>query len=143
MRSRDYEVLVGDRWEMDPRADLRRIKRQQEFIHRMIKKALASSATNPVHLTALARRFSNHPRQRRPLTLLTGPTDVAGTWAQKLLAAEARPILDRMNGKAPLASSDQSPPATARSRPGRPRPRSTRGVAPVPLPRGTVAPPPC
>ena len=166
VRSRDYEVLVGDRWEMDPRADLGRIKRQQEFIRRMIKKALASGVTNPVQLnrligigvkdvkidsalstkdiTAVARRFSNlTPDSVALLTLPTGPTDVAGTSAQKLLADEARPILDRMNGRAPPASSDQSPPATAAAPTGATPTTVDPGVAPVPLPRGTVAPPPC
>lgn len=136
VRSRDYEVLVGGRWQMDPRADLGRIKRQQEFIRRMIKKALSSGLTNPVQLnrligigvkdvkidwtlstkdiTTVARRFSNlTPESVALLTLPTGPADVAGLSVEKLLVAEARPVLDRMNGKAHLGwSPDQGPPTT-------------------------------
>lgn len=154
VRSRNYEVLIDGRWETDPRGDLGRIKRQQEFIRRMMKKALSSGLTNPVQLnrligigvrdvkidaalstkdiTTLARRFSNlDPDTVALLTLPTAPADVGGMSAERLLPAEARPVLDRLTGRAPAPTA----PATTTT--------IDPGVTPVSLPRGTAAPPPC
>ena len=146
VRSRNYEVLTGGTWQTDPRGDLGRIKRQQEFIRRMMKKALSSGLTNPVQLnrligigvkdvkidsalsskdiTALARRFSNlNPDSVALLTLPTAPADIPGVSAEKLLVAESQPILDRINGKAPLT--DTAPEGAA------PTPPTTLGPAAV------------
>lgn len=143
VRSRNYEILIGGTWQTDPRGDLGRIKRQQEFIRRMMKKALSSGITNPVQLnrligigvkdvkiddalsskdiTTLARRFSNvNPDSVALLTLPTAPADIPGVSAEKLLVAESQPILDRINGKAPLTTPE--------------------GVAPVPTTPTTVGP---
>ena len=136
VRSRNYEVLVDGTWQTDPRGDLGRIKRQQEFIRRIMRKALSSGLTNPVQLnrligigvkdvkvdsalstkdiTALARRFSNlDPGSVALWTLPTAPADLPGVSAEQLLAAEARPILDRMSGKAPLSGEPATPTAEA------------------------------
>ena len=137
VRSRNYEVLIDGTWQTDPRGDLGRIKRQQEFIRRMMKKALSSGLTNPVQLnrlvgigvkdvkidsalsskdiTTLARRFSNVDAESVALlTLPTAPAGIPGVWAVKLLPAEARPILDRMNGIPPSADQPDGsePPAS-------------------------------
>jgi len=132
VRSRHYEVLVDGRWQTDPRGDLGRIKRQQEFIRRMMKKALSSGLANPVQLnrlvgigvkdvqidsalstkdiTTLARRFSNlDPDSVALLTLPTAPAGIPGVWAEKVLPGESRPVLDRMNGTKPQ---DAAPPAS-------------------------------
>jgi len=143
VRSRNYEVLTGGTWQTDPRGDLGRIKRQQEFIRRMMKKALSSGLTNPVQLnrligigvkdvkidsalsskdiTTLARRFSNvNPDSVALLTLPTAPADIPGVSAEKLLVAESQPILDRINGKAPLTGADPgaATPVTPSTAPG-------------------------
>ena len=147
VRSRNYEVLIGGTWQTDPRGDLGRIKRQQEFIRRMMKKALSSGLTNPVQLnrligigvkdvkidqslsskdiSTLARRFSNvNPDSVALLTLPTAPADIPGVSAEKLLVAESQPILDRINGKAPLV--DMAPGSAAA-----PAPPTTLGPATV------------
>jgi len=164
VRSRNYEVLVDGRWQTDPRGDLGRIKRQQEFIRRMMKKALSSGLTSPVQLnrligigvqdvkidsalstrdiTTLARRFSDlDPDSVALLTLPTAPADVAGTSTERLQVAEAGPILDRINGRTPVAAA----PAPGPTVPAMPATSTTvdPGVTPVSLPRATAAPPPC
>jgi len=50
-RSRHFEELVGGRWQSDPTGDLGRIQRQQDFIRRMLKKALATR--NPLQINQL------------------------------------------------------------------------------------------
>ena len=51
-RSRYYETKLNGRWVSDPRSDLSRIDRQQDFIRRVIREAV-SSASNPLTLNAL------------------------------------------------------------------------------------------
>ncbi len=123
VRSRNFEILQPDglTWVPDPRADLGRIERQQDFIRRMLKKALSSGITNPLQLnkllgigvrdvtldetlstkdiTTLARRFDNLDANAVALlTLPTSPEDVDGASVLVLREDEAQPYLDRMNG---------------------------------------------
>src|SRR5205823_5718755 len=50
-RSRHFEELEGGRWQSDPTGDLGRIQRQQDFIRRMLRKALATR--NPIKVNNL------------------------------------------------------------------------------------------
>ena len=123
VRSRNFEILQPDglTWVPDPRADLGRIERQQDFIRRMLKKALSSGLTNPLQLnrligigvrdvtldetlstkdiTTLARRFNNlDANSVALLTLPTTPDDVDGASVLRLQEEAAQPYLDRING---------------------------------------------
>jgi LCP family protein required for cell wall assembly len=122
VRSREFEYLVDGVWIPDPRGDLGRIERQQDFIRRMLKKALSSGITNPLQLnrligigvrdvtlddtlstkdiTTLARRFNNlDPDSVALLTLPTSPADIDGKSVLELREEEAKPYLDRINGR--------------------------------------------
>ena len=52
-RSRDYEYYENGRWRSDPTGDLGRISRQQDFIRRVIRRAIDKGARNPVVLNDL------------------------------------------------------------------------------------------
>ena len=121
VRSREFEYLVDGAWIPDPRGDLGRIERQQDFIRRMLKQALSSGLTNPLQLnrligigvrdvtldetlstkdiTTLARRFNDlDPDSVQLLTLPTTPADIDGKSVLELREEEAKPFLDRING---------------------------------------------
>ena len=125
VRSRSMEFLINGTWQADGRGDLGRIERQQDFIRRMMKKALSSGITNPLtlnrlisvgvrdvtfdsalstkDLTALGRRFSSLDPDRVVLrTLPTDPADIDGKSVLKLQTAQAQPMIDLLNGKAPV-----------------------------------------
>jgi LCP family protein required for cell wall assembly len=127
VRSRNMEFLINGTWQYDGRGDLGRIERQQDFIRRMMKKALSSGITNPLtlnrligvgvkdvtfdsalstkDLTALGRRFSSLDPDRVVLrTLPTDPADIDGKAVLKLQTAQAQPMIDLLNGRAPLDS---------------------------------------
>jgi len=125
-RSRHYEEFESGRWQADPSGDLGRIQRQQDFIRRMMKKALATR--NPIKLNQLigigidnvqfdnqmsskdvfrlAKSFrSLNPDAVDMLTLPTNPASVrlGGQNASvlKIKQPEAQPFIDRINGIAP------------------------------------------
>ncbi|MDP1805298.1 MAG: LCP family protein, partial [Acidimicrobiales bacterium] len=125
--SRQMEFLINGTWQADGRGDLGRIERQQDFIRRMMKKALSSGISNPLtlnrligvgvrdvtfdsalstrDLTALGRRFSSLDPDKVVLrTLPTDPADIDGKSVLKLQTAQAQPMIDLLNGKAPLDS---------------------------------------
>ena len=52
-RSRAYEYQVNGRWRTDPTGDLGRISRQQEFIRKVIRRAIDKGARNPAVLNDL------------------------------------------------------------------------------------------
>jgi LCP family protein required for cell wall assembly len=133
VRSRDMEFLINGTWQADGRGDLGRIQRQQDFIRRMMKKALSSGLTNPLQLnrligvavrdvtfdsalstkdlTELGRRFSSLDPDRVVLrTLPTDPADIDGKSVLKLQTAQAQPMIDLLNGEAPV---EVAPPAPA------------------------------
>ncbi|HEX2047742.1 MAG TPA: LCP family protein [Acidimicrobiales bacterium] len=135
VRSRDMEFLINGTWQADGRGDLGRIERQQDFIRRMMKKALSSGVTNPLtlnrlisvgvrdvtfdsalstkDLTALGRRFSSLDPDRVVLrTLPTDPADIDGKSVLKLQAAQARPMIDLLNGEAPVEVAPTTVPDT-------------------------------
>ena len=135
VRSRNMEFLINGTWQADGRGDLGRIERQQDFIRRMMKKALSSGITNPLtlnrlisvgvrdvtfdsalstkDLTALGRRFSSLDPDRVVLrTLPTDPADIDGKSVLKLQTAQAQPMIDLLNGKAPVDVTPTTVPGT-------------------------------
>jgi LCP family protein required for cell wall assembly len=52
-RSRAYEYFENGRWKTDPTGDFGRISRQQEFIRRVIRRAIDKGARNPLVLNDL------------------------------------------------------------------------------------------
>lgn len=53
VRSRHYEMFENGRWHSDPTSDFGRIGRQQDFIRRVLHKALAQATSNPLTLNSL------------------------------------------------------------------------------------------
>jgi LCP family protein required for cell wall assembly len=53
VRSRHYQVFERGRWVSDPQSDITRIQRQQDFIRRVMRKAISKGSKNPVTLNAL------------------------------------------------------------------------------------------
>lgn len=53
VRSRYYEERIDGRWVMDPRSDIGRIARQQDFIRRALSRAIDRGARNPGTLDQL------------------------------------------------------------------------------------------
>jgi LCP family protein required for cell wall assembly len=125
VRSRYYQSFEAGRWVYDTSSDFGRIKRQQDFIRRMLKKALSSGISNPLTLNRLigigvsnltidstmstsdmvtvARNFrSLDPDSVDMQTLPTTSYTTAGGADVLLLdTANAQPLIDKINGKAP------------------------------------------
>lgn len=53
VRSRHYQLYENGRWVSDPLSDLGRIQRQQDFIRRVMRKAVSKGTSNPLTLNAL------------------------------------------------------------------------------------------
>ncbi len=53
VRSRHYEIPYRNGWREDPATDLGRISRQQDFIRRMIRRAISKGSRNPAKLKSL------------------------------------------------------------------------------------------
>ncbi len=124
VRARHYETYESGRWRTDPTGDLGRIQRQQDFIRRMMRKAVEEGLTNPITLNrlvgigvrdvtldaemssgdivAIARRFrSLDPATVDMLTLPTRGATVGGASVLMLQTDQARAYIDRLNGIAP------------------------------------------
>ncbi len=124
VRSRYYETWERGRWVSGTNSDIDRIGRQQDFIRRMMKKAISSGLSNPLTLnrligigvdnvrvdqamstkdiTTVARRFrSIDPDTVDMLTLPTSDGYIGGAAVQLLDAAQAQQYIDRLNGIAP------------------------------------------
>jgi len=127
VRSRHYQYFESGRWRDDPRSDLGRIQRQQDFIRRMMKKAVSTGLTNPIQLNRLigigvkdvsidsslsttdivrlAKRFrSLNPDSVEPLTLPTTPVKINGADVLRVKQPDAQGFIDRINGLAPDAA---------------------------------------
>ena len=140
VRSRQMEFLINGTWQADGRGDLGRIERQQDFIRRMMKKALSSGLSNPLQLnrligvavrdvtfdsalstkdlTALGRRFSSLDPDKVVLrTLPTDPADIDGKSVLKLQTARAQPMIDLLNGKAPIDGTATTVPTSTTTAP--------------------------
>jgi LCP family protein required for cell wall assembly len=131
VRSRNYEYFESGRWRRDGTADLGRIQRQQDFIRRMMKKAVSSGLTNPLTLNRIigigvkdvtldegmstsdlvrvARRFrSLDPETVDMQTLPTTPATIGGASVLRLDRQKAQAAIDRLNGVGP-ADADVRP----------------------------------
>ena len=121
VRSRNFETYEGGEWAIDPTADLGRIQRQQDFIRRMLRKAVSSGLSNPLTLNRLigigvrdvtlddqmstgdivrlARRFKSLDADTVDMvTFPTTPEDIGGASVLVLKQEEAQPYIDRLNG---------------------------------------------
>ncbi len=130
VRSRYYETWERGRWVSGTNSDIDRIGRQQDFIRRMMKKAISSGLSNPLTLnrligigvdnvrvdqqmsskdiTNVAKRFrSIDPDTVDMLTLPTTDAFIGDAAVQLLDTAQAQQFIDRLNGITP------PPPPTA------------------------------
>lgn len=121
VRSRNFESYESGEWQIDPTGDLGRIQRQQDFIRRMLRKAVSSGLSNPITLNRLvgigvrdvklddqmttgdivrlARRFKSLDADTVDmLTFPTEPVDIDGASVLLLKEEEAQPYIDRLNG---------------------------------------------
>ncbi|MDQ4068240.1 MAG: LCP family protein [Actinomycetota bacterium] len=121
VRSRYYETYERGRWVPGSNSDIDRIARQQDFIRRIMKKAVSAGLGNPLTLnrlinigvenvkvdqqlstkdiTTLARRFrSIDPDTVDMLTLPTYDGFAGGAAVQLLDTAKAQEYIDRLNG---------------------------------------------
>ncbi len=127
VRSRHYEYFESGKWRSDPTSDIGRIQRQQDFIRRMMRKAVSSGLSNPLTLNRLvgigvkdvtidsamstsdllrvARRFKSlDPDTVDMLTLPTTDANIGGADVLKLNRDEAQGYIDRLNGVGQPAS---------------------------------------
>ena len=125
VRSREFETLdpTTGRWHPDPRGDLGRIERQQDFIRRTLRKAFRAGARDPVTLNKLVgagvdnvevdaglstkdiRRLALAFRSLDPGSVETVAlpvedyTSPGGAVALKLKQPDAKRAIDRFNGR--------------------------------------------
>ncbi|HET7720680.1 MAG TPA: LCP family protein, partial [Acidimicrobiales bacterium] len=135
VRSRYYETYERGRWVSGANSDIDRIARQQDFIRRIMKKAVSSGLGNPLTLnrlisigvsnvrvdqamstkdiTTLAKRFrSIDPDTVDMLTLPTSDGFAGDAAIQLLDTHRAQEFIDRLNGiKAPPPPSSSVQPA--------------------------------
>ena len=121
VRSRYYETYERGRWVSGANSDIDRISRQQDFIRRIMKKAVSSGLGNPLTLnrlisigvsnvrvdqamstkdiTTLAKRFrSIDPDTVDMLTLPTSDGFAGDAAVQFLDTQRAQEFIDRLNG---------------------------------------------
>ena len=133
VRSRYYESYEAGRWVYDETSDFGRIKRQQDFIRRMMRKAVSSGLSNPLTLNRLisigvnnltidsgmstkdivsvARKFKSLDPDS--VDMQTLPTEryitPGGADVQLLVQKDAQPLIDRINGLAPAQAQPVRP----------------------------------
>jgi LCP family protein required for cell wall assembly len=152
VRSRNYETLVGERWQLGGAGDLDRISRQQDFIRRVLAKV--RNVRNPLTIHRLVTTGTSNVRLDKELSardiekLALGfrtlvPTEVAmqtvpavfdhevvnGERASvlRIQQPQTRDLVDRFLGRARPASPTSAP--------------TTRARAPAGLVTTTTAPP--
>ena len=120
-RSRAYEYQVNGRWRTDPTADLGRISRQQEFIRKVIRRAIDKGARNPAvlndlisagtsalhldptitpaDLVEIGKRFKDfNPDNLQSYALPVASATKGGASVVLIKAGEAEPILNLFRG---------------------------------------------
>jgi LCP family protein required for cell wall assembly len=132
VRSRHYEYLENGRWRSDPTADHGRIQRQQDFIRRMLSKAVSRAMRNPitannllasfvrdvtvdhelgtldlVRLATTMRSFGNGGVEM--LTLPTTGARVGGNSVLRMKQPEASQLIDRFLNPPPPAEAGVEP----------------------------------
>src|SRR5947209_2203642 len=135
-RSRHFEELEGGRWQSDPTGDLGRIQRQQDFIRRMLRKALATrnpikvnnligigiknvqidqhmSTSDILHLASKFRSLNADTVDMATLPTSPFTTRIGGLTADvlKLKQPDAQSFIDRVNGVAPPPAPQVTPEA--------------------------------
>jgi LCP family protein required for cell wall assembly len=133
VRSRHYEYYESGRWRSDPTSDFGRIARQQDFIHRVLKKAVGTGLTNPIalnnlistgvhyltvdnHLSTsdmvtLAKRFKSlSPDAVDNYTLPTTPANVGGAAVLLLKQPDAQQLVDTFLGNVPATGGQTARP---------------------------------
>lgn len=149
-RSRHYQSYESGRWRSDPTGDIGRISRQQNFIRRMMKQAIAQGVRNPIKAnsmvgtatkyvtidnalsTADIRRLASRFKSLEPeavdmLSLPVVGRTIRATGAQVLDLKEpdAQEMIDRFNG---LTPSVETPTALPKVIPGTIRVRILNGT---------------
>lgn len=120
-RARHFQYMEDGQWKTDPTSDLGRISRQQDFIRRVIRRAIDKGARNPATLARMVNSGSKHIeldpfttpgdllalgrafRDYDPDTLRSTPLPVADAWrggarVLDLLEEQAEPILAPFRG---------------------------------------------
>lgn len=122
VRSRHFQYFESGRWRSDPTGDIGRIQRQQDFIRRMLRKAISKGIRNPIKLNSLIGagignvkiddalstkdilRLGKQFKSLEPesVNMLTLPTEgfrtKGGASVLRLKPTEAREIIDQFNG---------------------------------------------
>jgi LCP family protein required for cell wall assembly len=132
VRSRFYQTWENGRWVAGSNSDIDRIARQQDFIRRMMRKAVSSGLSNPLTLnrligigvdnvrvdqqmstkdiTTVAKRFRNiDPETVDMLTLPTTEGFAGDASVVYLDATQAQQYIDRLNGVVPPPSTTTPP----------------------------------
>ena len=134
VRSRNFQYLEAGRWRKEPTGDIGRIQRQQDFIRRMLGKAISRDLLNPLRLNALvnaglknvkldaalstkdmlrigARFRSLAPEAVEMLTLPADNVRVRGAAVLKLRSSEAQIMVERFNATTSAADQTGPPPS--------------------------------
>ena len=126
VRSRNFQYFESGKWRSDPTGDLGRIQRQQDFVRRVVRKAISRGVRNPVtanrligaavenvtidealttdDILRLGKRFRS--LEADAVDMLTIPTEdvnVGGAAVLKLRQPDAQAVIDRLNGTQPVA----------------------------------------
>lgn len=132
VRSRHYQYYESGRWRSDPRSDFGRILRQQDFIRRLMKRAISKGIRNPITLNRmisiatknltidsamssndilrLGRQFRNlDPESVQMYTLPVTNARIGGAQVLKVQEPEATQLIAQFNGTA--ASGGEQPPS--------------------------------
>ncbi|HZN14713.1 MAG TPA: LCP family protein [Acidimicrobiales bacterium] len=132
-RSRHFQTFESGRWRTDPTGDLGRIQRQQDFVRRVMRKAISKGARNPLKLPGLVnqgvkyvkidsalstkdiarlgRRFKSlEPDAVDMLTLPGDNKTIGGAAVLTVKQPEAQQILDRFSGKTAAPAQTGPPP---------------------------------
>ena len=131
-RSRNFQTFESGRWRTDPTGDLGRIQRQQDFVRRVMRKAISSGVRTPWKANSLLNavidkvkidkalsskdilRLGTRFRSLEPdavdmLTLPGTPTMIGGASVIRIKQPDAQTIIDRFNGRTEEKSSGPIP----------------------------------
>ena len=131
VRSRHFQYYESGRWREDPRSDFGRILRQQDFIRRLMKRAISKGIRNPIRLNrmigiatdnvtiddnmstkdifALGRQFrSLDPASVQMYTLPVVNANVGGAQVLRVKQPDAAQLIAQFNP--PPEGADEQPP---------------------------------
>jgi LCP family protein required for cell wall assembly len=132
VRSRHYQYYESGRWRSDPRSDFGRILRQQDFIRRLMKRAISKGIRNPLTLNRmvgiatknltiddamsskdifrLGKQFrSLDPESVQMYTLPVSNARIGGADVLKIKQPDAQQLIAQFNNQTP--SGGEQPPA--------------------------------